>query len=189
MRNLSKTSNNFCSGNFLVIVYKYSIRNQLSLVSLDDNPWITQQMKVCFGTKNNTFGTFYINQEGALYSLKLVHRSGYVSCVGSGKLPYAKSNWFCSKTNPVDKACIGVMITDQWNTRIFPKDVGSISKDFYLLPGYHCMSPSVAFVDFSTPMYATLGLELRVWYGEDLHDSSEVDNSGTACVDVYAKFS
>ena len=80
------------------------------------------------------------------------------------------------------------MITDDSNSIVFPKAV-PMTYGYYKLVGYNSMSPSIAFVDLSNPMYATEGMELRIWYGEDLANWSEVDNVGTACVDVYAKFS
>ena len=32
----------------------------------------------------------------------------------------------------------------------------------------------------------TEGMEMRLWFGQDLKDSSESDNSGTTCAHVYA---
>merc|ERR1712080_744438 len=47
---------------------------------LEEAPWVLQQFRVCFGAKDSNFGKFYVNQNGALYALKLVYHSGNVSC-------------------------------------------------------------------------------------------------------------
>ena len=82
---------------------------------------------------------------------------------------------------------VGVVVTDENNEIIFPKGM-TYNNGFYMLPGYHLNSEYLAFTDFTTPMYASKGLPLRVWYGEDFIDLWESDNIGTVCVDVYAKF-
>ena len=37
-------------------------------------------------------------------------------------------------------------------------------------------------------VYVRRKQELRVWYGEDLYDSTESDNSGTSCIEVWANY-
>ena len=62
----------------IVMAFAYFIT--LKSVLADEEPWVLQQYDVCFGAKGKNFGKFRLNRNGALYALKLVHRSGYVSC-------------------------------------------------------------------------------------------------------------
>jgi len=50
------------------------------------------------------------------------------------------------------------------------------------------MSPELVLSVFSSPLSVTSGQELRLWYGEDLGGSTEHDNGGTSCSDVFARF-
>merc|ERR1712080_131067 len=151
---------------------------------LEEAPWVLQQFRVCFGAKDSNFGKFYVNQNGALYALKLVYHSGNVSCYVPD--PTLASHWGCKHTYVA--SLVGVFVTDESNQIIFPKSFGNSTDTFYKMPGYNGMSNKLAFVDFSTPMYASRGQELRIWYGEDLSDTFDHDNGGMTCADVYAKF-
>jgi len=152
------------------------------------SPWLLQEKKVCFGARGDTFGTVHLQQEGKLTGLMLVHRSGYISCAPGEKY---KTHWGCIYPG-VD---IGVFITDKENKKVFPKYATyPVSPDWfkqawYFLPGYNAMSPKLVFTDISTPMYVFEGQELRIWYGEDLINISEENDSGVSCADVYAQYS
>ena len=148
---------------------------------LEESPWVLQQYEVCFAAKGDKPGKFRLNQDGAVYAMKLVYRSGYVGCSGVG----TASHWGCN--NSGSQKHIGVLVTDNKNEIIFPK-VEINSSGFYRLPGYNLNSSYVAFTDFSTPMYGRKGQDLYLWYGEDFYDSTEADNIGATCADVYAKF-
>ena len=78
-------------------------------------------------------------------------------------------------------------MTEDINQIIFPKGV-SYEFGMYRLPGYHCMSNYLAFIDLTTPMYGRKGQELRIWYREDLIGYTEENNGGVTCADVYAKY-
>ena len=47
---------------------------------------------------------------------------------------------------------------------------------------------TLAFTDYTAPMYATKGTELRIWYLEDLINYTEDENDGVVCVKVSAMF-
>ena len=49
---------------------------------------------VCFGTKNDAFGSFKIQEAGKIYSFKLVHTYGSVTCDTN----FESTKWGCSHT-------------------------------------------------------------------------------------------
>ena len=53
---------------------------------------------------------------------------------------------------------------------------------------YNSLSPELILSVYSHPRWVSSGQELRLWYGEDLVNSSEGDNGGRACCDVYALY-
>ena len=73
---------------------------------------------VCFGAKDDSFGTFEIHKPGDIYRLKLVHRSGYVNCDFRGAL---NTKWGCG-AKKLSKN-LNVHITYENNTRVFPANV------------------------------------------------------------------
>ena len=58
----------------------------------------------------------------------------------------------------------------------------------YTIPGYDAQSSEIIFSDFPNPLPLSSDEELRLWYEEDLKDTSEHDNNGTSCTDVFAKY-
>lgn len=82
---------------------------------------------------------------------------------------------------------MGVAVTDDANAIVYPKGLPQ-HNGFYRLVGYNAKRSILAFVDFTTPMYAQSGQEMRIWYLQDLMNFSEDNNSGVACANVYAKF-
>ena len=137
---------------------------------------------MCFGAKNNSFGTFEIRQSGDIYNLKLDHLSGAVNCVDNIN---SGSNWGCNNGKLNNK--LNVHITNESNARIFPPN-SSVNFDYYLfykLPGFHHNSAEIVFDFFPVPLSVTTGQRFRVWYGEDLKDRGEPGNVGKSCTDVY----
>ncbi|XP_068759871.1 uncharacterized protein [Montipora capricornis] len=148
--------------------------------------------QVCFGVKNNSFGTFGIHKPGDIYRLKLVHRSGYVNCASGTAF---NTKWGCLITGDSSYSnikLINVHITNKNNIRIFPANVsGSLRLDvyfYYTFPGFNGNSPEIVFDSTPTPLSVVSGQKFRIWYGEDLakYKNSEMDNNGTSCTDVYA---
>ena len=86
-----------------------------------------------------------------------------------------------------NKHTIGVVITDDQNHIVFPKSA-KYAKGFYTLPGFNALMKTLAFTDYTAPMYATKGTELRIWYLEDLINYTEDENDGVVCVKVSAMF-
>ena len=57
---------------------------------------------------------------------------------------------------------------------------------FYSLPGYHHKSTELVFRTLVNPLSVSNNQEMQIWYGPDMVDRYEEDNSGKTCVDVYA---
>ena len=80
-----------------------------------------------------------------------------------------------------------VVITTSTNSVFLPpSQFISSSTKWSKIPGYNSLSPELVLSVFPSPLTATSGQVLRLWYGEDLVDSSEGDNGGTCCCDVFA---
>ncbi|XP_074618736.1 uncharacterized protein LOC141877610 [Acropora palmata] len=139
--------------------------------------WIKlNKNRVCFGAKNDAYGSFTIPPigHGYLKALKLVYRSGYVTCK---KTPVLRSHWGCE----VDSE-ISIFVTDNQNKVQFPQDY---SRSSYILPGYHKNSTELGFSALFSPLFVREGMEFRIWYVEDYKNGKEYDNSGRTCTDVY----
>ena len=137
---------------------------------------------MCFGAKNNLFGTFEIRQSGDIYNLKLIHLSGAVNCISDIN---SGTKWGCSAGSFNNK--LNVHITNESNARIFPPSsvVNFDHYFFYKLPGFHQNSAEIVFDLFPVPLSVTTGQRFRVWYGEDLMKRGEGNNVGNSCIDVY----
>ncbi|XP_031559477.1 uncharacterized protein LOC116295712 isoform X1 [Actinia tenebrosa] len=144
---------------------------------------------VCFGTKDSSFGRFYIKQNMTITAIKLVHLSGYLMC--NVLQDSCKSNWGCAaytttRNNSYEDR-LYTIITDHQDHKILPKDefIKSFVSLSYSLPGITSQSPELLFTNFTTPMNVTAVQEFRIWYGQDLVNKSESNNEGNACVEVY----
>ena len=143
-------------------------------------PW--QKMNtdpVCFGARGDTFGSFEVKIGGSVNSVKLVHVSGEVGCgiLGGG------SKFGCRKSSPE----LYTFITTANNEILLP-EIDELLSAKYTLQGYHPDSTEIVFKNISAPLRLSSGQQLRIWYGEDLRDKTEIDNWGSSCVDMYAKY-
>ena len=111
--------------------------------------------RVCFGAKNDSFGSFNVLHNGAILTFKLVYKSGYVTC-NSKNLPYG-SHWACN-----NRERIGTIITNGANKVIFPHNYKNTS---FTLPSYHCNSSRLIY--HLSPQMVDGGEEFRIWYHED----------------------
>ena len=143
---------------------------------------------VCFGARNNQYGSFNVPYGGGIAAVKLVHLSGYVTCAGAASQISHYSFWGCNNI-PALKNHVNVIITTSINTIITPVSpfLTNHNGRFYELPGYNSFSPEIILPRFS-PYTVSSGQELRLWYGEDLMDSTESDNGGLVCSNVYVLY-
>ena len=134
---------------------------------------------VCFGAKGNQYGRFSYHRNIFVSSFMLVHRSGKVSCIKSNKGAF--SYWGCYPNN----ARLEAILTDQ-NNKILVPDASRVNKGGqYTLPGYTSSSSALVFCAPKKPHCVFANSELRLWHGEDLRGSTESDNGGKTCADVY----
>ena len=142
---------------------------------------------VCFGAKDGQFGRFYVKSGyRKLAAVRLVHLYGYVSC-DTRHVSYW-SYWGCGLMG-WGLGKINVGITTSGNHVLLPprQFIVNDGAKWSQVPGYNSLSPELV-LSFFSPSRVNHHQELRVWYGEDLMNTSEGDNGGTACVDVYAIF-
>merc|ERR1712241_946636 len=102
----------------------------------------------------------------------LVAISGGVSCYSP---TYPPSNFGCAR-EPLKGSDLMVYVTNGkgYEYTIAPKG----KRGSYRLNGYN---PAWGFVEFPLENYCfETGTEYNLWYTEDMQDSSEYDNGGTA---------
>ena len=135
---------------------------------------------VCFGTRDNSYGSFQYNKKVFVKRFMLVHRSGWVTC--DKRLSNTKSFWGCGDHGRLTVSFLNAVITDSSNKVLAPSAAAS-SPGWYKLPGYTSRSSVLMLCG---PHKHVVG-ELRLWYGEDLYGSTEADNAGRTCADVYGE--
>ena len=159
-------------------------KNFCDFMNTTETPWQKlNTVPVCFGAKDDQFGSFKVEIDGSVNSVKLVHVSGEVTCTKWwlwGPAADAWSKFGCIKASLE----LNTLITTATNDILLPES----QESSYTLPGYHPDSTEIVFTNISTPLRLSSGQQLRVWYGEDLRNVSEHDNEGRSCVDVYAKY-
>lgn len=143
---------------------------------------------VCFGTRNDQFGTFNVPHGGNMAAVKLVYLYGYLSC-DTRQTSYW-SYWGCGD-NPYAgiKDMVNVKITTSVNHIILPRS--QFTTAFYKwskTPGYNSLSPELILSSFFQRTSVHSGQRLRLWYAEDLLNQSEGENGGRACCDVYGLY-
>ena len=152
--------------------------------------WIKlNTVPVCFGAKDDQFGKLSVPSGGSLLAIKLVHVHGYVTC-DKNKV-YHWSYWGCGAHGGVGDY-VNVAITTSTNRILLPPSqfFGQSwmqQHKWSKIPGYNSLSPELILSVFSSPLTVTSGQVLRLWYGEDLVNSSESDNGGKSCCDVFAR--
>ena len=144
---------------------------------------------VCIEGKNNLYGTFKLEHEAILLSVKLVHKSGKIRCgTKGGEGALYNSNWGCHDWPGLETTPLNTIITDANNNIVLPKVFQHPKGLWYKLDGFNSQSPNLVF-KLDEPVHVRPESSLRIWYGEDLKDYYESDNIGKICVDVYGAFS
>jgi len=150
--------------------------------ALGADDWILQSSRLCFGATKDSFGSIKLQNEGKLSAMKLVYLNGYVSC--NKAVPDCKSKWGC---DCFPHEYLSVFVTDSSNEVIFPASIKDTAV-WYELDGYKSTSDEIIFENLRNPSKVKSGDKIKVWYGEDLRDSTADNNSGVTCAKVYAKF-
>ena len=146
--------------------------------------------RVCFGSKDNNYGSFNISKAGFLGALKLVHLSGTLVCF-SRKLP---SCWGCRHSQYGDKTLTTFLSHPNQRRILLPRpNITQMGGPWqwckngftYKLDGFHDTSSEIIFNTTSAPLQVSLNQQFWIWFGQDMADCTEKNNSGESCVDVY----
>ena len=139
---------------------------------------------VCFGTKNDDFGSFEIQEAGKIYTFKLVHTSGSVTC--DTKLESTK--WGCLHIG-LGRHRLLTVITYRNKTVLPLAEFATGVRDYrYQLDRARVNSLTLVFNLLPTPLVVSIGQQFLIWYGQDLANYSEHNNAGETCADVYALY-
>ncbi|XP_066918935.1 uncharacterized protein [Clytia hemisphaerica] len=145
-------------------------------------PW--QQMTtnpICYGTRDESFAKFNISKDGSIAGFRMEHVSGSVGCISGDK-----SYWGCA--THYTKDVIMTVITDVERKYIVPNEYNTAVIDSLRYPPYHAMSKDLVMYT-GKPYKVTKHQELRVWYGDDVLDYFEWDNtSDEHCINVFVMY-
>ena len=141
---------------------------------------------VCFGAKADSYGTLNIAKSGVIYSFKLVHLRGSLSCTPSQPSSY----WGCDHPGLGEKRLLTVISFQNRSALLLADYRRSQEKPClyysYKIEGVGINETELRFNKLPSPISVSVGQEFQVWYGEDLKNCGEDDNSGQTCADVYA---
>ncbi|XP_022809306.1 uncharacterized protein LOC111346276 [Stylophora pistillata] len=159
----------------------YSEENSKVIQAYCKESWqkINGEKPVCFGAKDNHYGSFNMTKSGRVETMKLIHRSGSVRCNHVTSASY----WACTYKEYGEN--LMTIITDADKKPVFPP-AEDFNKDSYSLPGYHHNSTELVFRRLVTPLSVMSNQEMQIWYGQDWKDTSEENNSGKVCADIFA---
>nr|XP_058963049.1 neurogenic locus notch homolog protein 1-like [Pocillopora verrucosa] len=142
---------------------------------------------VCFGTKNDDHGTFHIQEAGQIYTFKLVHTSGSVTCVS---ILAISTKWGCSF--PIYGNHNLMTVITYSNKTVLPLAEFLKGNDrtyyTYQLDGADFNSATLVFKLLRTPLVVLVGQQFQLWYAHDLVNFTEDNNDGKTCADVYALY-
>lgn len=139
--------------------------------------------EVCVGATGNAFGVFAIPFLGTIKTIKFVHISGGVAWAGG---PEFEGRWGDKATEVFE-----LHITNTLNQRVAPPVGYPLNNEYnlqYELPGQTFTDPQMIFPDFTPFLPVTKGQEFRVWFGEDLMNYFDDDNTGRTCFNIYILF-
>ena len=119
------------------------------------------------GTKDDEFATVQVDVESGLYKIKLVYKSGYVTCENS--LPKFRSRFGCDKDSGKE---FGLYVIDLQHTVLLPH----VDPPQYWHDGNNTMS---SFITFKNAINLVKGTSLQIWYKNDYNGFRENRNNGT----------
>ncbi|XP_066921747.1 uncharacterized protein [Clytia hemisphaerica] len=135
---------------------------------------------ICYGTHNNSYGTFKIPLTGRVRYFHLVHVSGYVDC---NRYTAGTSKWRCGEN--ADDVFTG--ITDTNNIVLAPTGTQYYGGRYVVKRPDHLTDGELNLMTDTNVEYQQ-NQEFRIWFMEDLINFTEEDNEGTHCVDVFIKY-
>ena len=126
------------------------------------------------GTKDDKYGTVQIDVSSGLYKIKLVYKSGYVTCEKS--LQQFRSRFGCVSTGGEE---FGIYVTDLMGKVLLPH----VDPPQYSHDGNNTRS---SFITFKSAIHLVKGTTLQIWYANDFNDKREQNNNGTVQYYVLA---
>ena len=139
---------------------------------------------VCFGTKNDDYGSFEIQEASKIYTIKLVHTYGAVTCD-----TYYKSTRRGSSHPRFGRHRLLTVIAYRNKTVLPLAEFAKGSDDYrHQLNDTYVNSPTLVFNLLPTPLVVSIGQQFLIWYGQDLANYTEYNNAGETCADVYALY-
>ena len=143
---------------------------------------------VCFGARDDSYGAFTIKESGDIYTFKLVYLNGSVSCA-----PGISSYWGCHIPRLYNDKTLLTVITFLNSSALMLADYrrrrfsGNGCQYYsYNIEGVGVNETELQFNILPSPMSISVGQEFQIWFGADLNNCSEDNNSGQTCADVYA---
>ena len=136
---------------------------------------------VCFGARGDSYGAFNIRESGVIHTFKLVHLSGSIRC-NNGHPP---SYWGCDYAWYKDTRLLTVL-TFKNRSALLLADYTKRCDYSYKIEGVGVNDNELRFNNLPSPISVSVGDEFQIWYGQDLKNCSEENNSGQTCADVYA---
>lgn len=134
----------------------------------------------CFGPRDGKYSNITIGGAGVLLTMKLVRLSGQLTCDNTNANGW--NFWGCTSFKG-DQLYMSTIVTDSSNNPLLP------GADLtYSIPGYNIHSTEIIYPRLSNPLRVVSGQEYRIWFGVDLKNSSEFNNEGTVCVDVFGLY-
>ena len=137
---------------------------------------------VCFGVRDNSYGAFNIRESGVIRTFKLVHLSGSLKCRPT--LP--PSYWGCDHPSYGDTRLLTVLTFKNRSALLLADYRRKDCHYSYKIEGAGVNETELRFNNLPSPISVSVGDEFQIWYGQDLKDCYEHDNSGQTCADVYA---
>lgn len=119
------------------------------------------------GAKDDKFATVQVDVESGSYMIKLVYKSGYVTCYKSN--PELRSRFGCDRTSGKE---FGIYIVGPDLTVLLP----SSNDPQYWHDGNNTMS---SFITFKNAINLVKGTHLQIWYANDFDHKREDHNDGT----------
>ena len=137
---------------------------------------------VCFGARDNSYGAFNIKESGFIRTFKLVYLSGSIRC----HLDHPPSYWGCDNSALRGTRLLTV-ITFKNRSALLLADYREKGCHYsYKIEGVGVNETELRFNNLPSPISVSVGDEFQIWYGQDLKNCGEDDNSGQTCADVYA---
>lgn len=138
---------------------------------------------ICIGAKGDKYGVFQSPINAAVKFFHMTHISGGVAW---DDCEDCQGKWGDGETQFIE-----LHITNTKNERVAPSPDFKVDDEKHLrykIPGQDYNDSKLTFPKFSPKLIVHKNQTFRVWYGEDLANYEESDNSGTTCANVSMEY-